>query len=125
MWSTACARLSGSEASGPKRYAVHDAARHECEQAGDDKPAGEYADHGPAVVPDFMPARAPDCKRQHHQRKDRQQMDRAPWSPKADFMDEKGGDADDHHDRNPEPAEGAVVDGAFRRRQLNDAERES
>jgi hypothetical protein len=53
-----------------------------------------------------MPPRVPDRHRQHSQRENREQMDRAPGSPQADFVDEKGGDADYGHQAHPDPTDG-------------------
>jgi hypothetical protein len=71
----------------PEHHRVHDAARIEGEEPGDDEGAGKYARSCVAVAADVMPTGMQDRMRKHHQREDRQQMDGAPRPPHAQVVD--------------------------------------
>src|SRR5712691_8623877 len=69
--------IASPPASGPEHDRVHDAAGQEGEDAGDHQRAEKQAHHRPAVAFDRVAAGMSEREWQHHQGKDRQQMDRA------------------------------------------------
>ena len=62
--------------------------------------------------------------REHDQCEDRQQIDRAPLTPHPQIVDPERRRGDGHHQRDPEPADGAMGQGALGCRKLHGAERE-
>ena len=103
---------------------MHDAAGPERENAGDHQRARKQADHRLTMAQYVMPVRLPHRKRQHDQRKDRQQMDRAPWPPEPKLVNEERGHGDRRHEDDPDPAHGAVRQRALWRGKLDDAQDE-
>ena len=85
----------------------------------DHQRADEYRGHGPAVRIHLVPARPPDAERKHHQREDRQQVDRAPRAPQPDLMDPERAGGHERHQQDPDPAQRAMRQRSLRRGQLH------
>jgi hypothetical protein len=66
---------------------MHDPARQEREGSRDNQRANENAGHSLVVLLDLAVPRMRNGKREHHQRKDRQQMDRIEPADQLDLMD--------------------------------------
>jgi hypothetical protein len=65
---------------------VHDAAGNEREQAGDDERADENEDHRHPMLRHPVAVGVEHRDRQHDQRENRQQVDRAPRTPEPELM---------------------------------------
>ena len=65
---------------------MHDAAWQERERSGNHQGAEEEAKHGPAMMGNVVTAGVRHGNRQHHQREQREQMDRAEGPPQPDFV---------------------------------------
>src|SRR5262249_5617675 len=91
-----------------EHHRMHDAAGQQREQAGDHERADEDRDHGVAVSFDAMPPGMHNRKRQRSQGEDRKQMDRAPSFPDTQVVDKERGRRHSHHERDPDPADGAM-----------------
>src|SRR5258706_1497887 len=78
-----------------KYYCMHDAPRQEREHPGDHQRADEERHHSVAMLEDLVTVRMPDRDRQNDQCEDGEQVDRAPWPPQPDLVDEEGAHA--HH----------------------------
>ena len=104
---------------------MHNAAGRESENSRDHQRASKQADHGAAMAFGRVPVCGQNADRQHDQREDRQKMDRRPRPPQPDRMNEERGDADHEHQRDPDPAERAVRQRAFVRRELEQAKCEA
>jgi len=65
-----------------------------------------------------------DGERQHREREDREQMNRAPWPPHAQLMDPERGRRHDHHEHDPDPADGTMGQRPLGRGELQRAEPE-
>jgi hypothetical protein len=76
------------------------------------------------MIGDAMTSRMQHGDRQHHQRKNREQMDRTPWTPQSKLVDEECGHAHDRHEHHPDPAGEPVTRRAFRQGNLHEAEDE-
>src|SRR4051794_24936145 len=74
------------EPSRTENNGVHNTPGYQRECARNQQRPDEYRGHGPAVRVHLMPARAPDPERKHHQREDRQEVDRAQRTPEPDLM---------------------------------------
>src|SRR5580698_806477 len=64
--------------SGTKQHGMHDTARPECKQTGDDQSAAVKRNHRIAMTGGIVAVRPPHRNRQRGEGEDRQQMDRAP-----------------------------------------------
>jgi hypothetical protein len=108
----------------PENNRVDDAARRQGGEPRDHQRADKNGNHRPAVALHLMVARTPDRQRQHHERENRQEMDRAPRPPELQLVNEKRADRDREHEPDPDPAEGPVRQRALGGRELHEAERE-
>src|SRR6266849_3210144 len=88
-----------------KCYRMHDASGQERERTGDDQRPEEERHHSVAMLVDLVTVRMPDRDRQQCQGEYGQQVDRAPWSPQPDLVDEKGAHAHHDHEGDPTPAD--------------------
>src|SRR5439155_3412071 len=68
-----------------EQHAVHDPPRDEREYPGDDQRTGESQDHDAAVIGHTVTVRHPCPDWKHHQREDRQQVNRAPRTYESDL----------------------------------------
>jgi hypothetical protein len=65
----------------PEQDLVHDASWHKPEEPSNQQGSAEQSDHRLAMALRGMAVRLPDAQREHDERQDRQQMDRAPGAP--------------------------------------------
>src|SRR5215831_3551964 len=105
-----------------EQHLVHDASRHKREEARDQQGSAKEADHRLSVALHAMAVRLPDAQRKHYERKDRQEMDRAPRPPGPDLMHPERARRHDQHERRPGVAERTVLRGALDARQLHRAQ---
>ena len=93
------ASLPGVAPSGPKaaRYIVQPGMK--VKQPGDHQPEEVGVFHRPAMILDLVPAGVLHALDQHHQHEDRDQVDRAEWSPQPEIVQMKNDDTatTDHH----------------------------
>ena len=80
-----------------EQHAVHDPARNERENAGNDQSSGEETDHGQLVAAHSVMAGVVKPEGQHRQRQDGEQMDRAPRAPDAHVVYPERADGDGQH----------------------------
>src|SRR3978361_752720 len=107
-----------------EKYGVHDPAWSQRKQPRNHQRAGKNTDHGPAVRIHVVTMRAPDAEREHYQREDRQQMDRAPRTDQPDLMDPERTGRHHGHQANPDPAQRSMRQRSLGSRQLHDAKHE-
>ncbi len=87
---------------------MHEAARHEGEDPGNDEGADEERGHGGAVRPDPARPRQGDGLGEAREGGGGEEMDRAPAAPGLRSRDEEGRERDETHQADPEPPEDAV-----------------
>jgi hypothetical protein len=84
--------------------------------------AGEERGHRLAMPGHVVTARMKYRQRQHHQRKDGDQMNRAPRSPNAQLVNPESRHADRQHEQHPNPSYGPMGNCPLRGGQLDESE---
>jgi hypothetical protein len=88
----------------------------------DEQGSAEEADHRLVMALNAMAVRLADAEREHCEREDRQEMDRALGAPGPDFMHPQRTHRDDQHERRSGVAERTMLRGALDTGQLHGAE---
>ena len=112
------------EDSGAKQHGMHDPARRDGEQPGDHQCTEKDGDHRPAMSFHAMAAGMHHGERKHDQSEDRQEVDRAERADHAQIVDEERASGNEHHQHDPNPADGTMGDRALWGDQLNGAKQE-